>query len=179
MDLKSQKKTIEKVFKILPWKPQTNHFFITYNANINCCLLNMCIHFKKMYKVICNYLHLNAGNTPVQLAPLQVQIHLLLWVWALQWLALVGTWLWWLRLAMLAEFVKHLQNKLVTLSLQSKQMRRCTPLNHAAAMLKLSSQSDPDLQRYLRNTHTHTPCFYREIKSNKVHWKGQDFTDSI
>ena len=44
-------------------------------------------------------------------------------------------------------------------------------------MLKLSGQSDPDLQRYFRNrhahtrahthrhTHTHTqiPCFYREI----------------
>ena len=35
-------------------------------------------------------------------------------------------------------------------------MRRCTPLNHTAAMLKLSGQSDPDPQRYLRNTYTHT-----------------------
>ena len=35
-------------------------------------------------------------------------------------------------------------------------MRRCKPLNHAAAMLKLSDQSDPDLKRYLRHTHRHT-----------------------
>ena len=69
---------------------------------------------------------------------------------------LVCTWLWWLWLAMLAEFVKHFWNKLLTVSLQSKQMRRCTPLNQAAAMLKLSGQSDPDPQRYLRLTHTHT-----------------------
>ena len=34
-------------------------------------------------------------------------------------------------------------------------MQRCTPLNQAAAMLKLSDQSDPDLQRYLRHTYTH------------------------
>ena len=27
-------------------------------------------------------------------------------------------------------------------------------MNHTAAMLKLSDQSDPDLQRYLRHTHT-------------------------
>ena len=33
-------------------------------------------------------------------------------------------------------------------------MRCCTPLNHAAAMLKISGQSDRDLQRYLRRTHT-------------------------
>ena len=40
----------------------------------------------------------------------------------------------------------------------------CTSLNPAAAMLKISGQSDPDLQRYLRcvrtrahtQTHTHT-----------------------
>ena len=58
-------------------------------------------------------------------------------------------------------------------SLQSKQMLSCTPLNHAAAMF--SGQCDPDPQRYLthRHTHTHThthtqieiPCFYREIYS--------------
>ena len=54
-------------------------------------------------------------------------------------------------------------------------MQRCTPLNQAAAMLKLSGQSDPDLQRYLRHTYTDTqtdrhtqrqtviPCFCREI----------------
>ena len=49
-------------------------------------------------------------------------------------------------------------------------MRRCTPLN-AAAMWKLSGESDPDPQRYLRNTHTdrqtdrqtEIPCFYREM----------------
>ena len=37
-------------------------------------------------------------------------------------------------------------------------MLRCTPLNHAAAMLKVSGQCDPDPQRYLthRNTHTQT-----------------------
>ena len=34
-------------------------------------------------------------------------------------------------------------------------MQRCTPLNHAAAMLK--DQSDPDLQRYLRHTYTDRP----------------------
>ena len=68
---------------------------------------------------------------------------------------------------MLAEFVKHFWNNLLTVSLQSKQMQRRTPLNQAAAMLKLSGQSDPDLQRYLRNTHTYRqteiPCFYREM----------------
>ena len=76
------------------------------------------------------------------------------WVWALQWLALVHTWLWWLRWTMLAEFVKHLWNDLLTVSLQSKQIRLGTPLNQAAAMLKLSGQSDPDPQSYLRNTQT-------------------------
>ena len=40
--------------------------------------------------------------------------------------------------------------------MQSKQMRRCTPLNRAAAMLKLSGQSNPDPQRYLRHAHKHT-----------------------
>ena len=45
-------------------------------------------------------------------------------------------------------------------------MQRFTPLNHAAAMRKLAGQSDPDLKRYLRQTHTHThthtqiPCLY-------------------
>ena len=57
---------------------------------------------------------------------------------------------------MLMEFVKHSGNNLLTVSLQSKQMRCHTPLNQAAAMLKVSGQSDPDLQRYLRQTHTHT-----------------------
>ena len=33
-------------------------------------------------------------------------------------------------------------------------MRHCKPLNQAAAMFKLSDQSDPDLQRYLRYTYT-------------------------
>ena len=50
-------------------------------------------------------------------------------------------------------------------------MQLGTPLNQAAAMLKLSGQSDPDPQRYLRNTHIHTqtdrqteiPCFYKEM----------------
>ena len=46
-------------------------------------------------------------------------------------------------------------------------MVRCTPLNHTAAMLKLSGQSDPDPQRYLRQTQTdrqtEIPCFYSEI----------------
>ena len=41
-------------------------------------------------------------------------------------------------------------------SLQSKQIQRRTPFNHAAATLKLSGQSDPDPQRYLRNTQTDT-----------------------
>ena len=45
-----------------------------------------------------------------------------------------------------SEFVKHVCNKLLTVSLQSKQMRLGTPLNQAAAMLKLSGQSDPDPQ---------------------------------
>ena len=46
-------------------------------------------------------------------------------------------------------------------------------LEPTAAMLKLSGQSDPDLQRYLRDTHTHTYTqrdrqteilfFYREL----------------
>ena len=53
---------------------------------------------------------------------------------------------------MLTEFVKHLCNKLLTVLLQSKQMQLGTPLNNTAAMLKLSSQSDPDPQRYFRNT---------------------------
>ena len=48
-----------------------------------------------------------------------------------------------------------------------KAMRRCTPLNHAAALWKLSGQSDSDPQRYLRKTHadrqTEIPCFYREM----------------
>ena len=35
-------------------------------------------------------------------------------------------------------------------------MRRCTPLNQAAVILKLSGQSDPDLQRYLRQTDRQT-----------------------
>ena len=42
-------------------------------------------------------------------------------------------------------------------------MRHCTPLNQAAAMWKLSGQSDPDPQRYLRQTQTEIPCFYREM----------------
>ena len=53
-------------------------------------------------------------------------------------------------------------------------MRCCTPFNHTAAMLNLSDQSDPDLQRYLRHTHTdrHTQtqteiyCFHREMIRN-------------
>ena len=72
----------------------------------------------------------------------------------LQWLALVGAWLWWLRWTMLAEFVKQLWNYLFMVSLQSKQMLICIPLNQAAAMLKLSGLSDP--QRYLSHRHTHT-----------------------
>ena len=55
-------------------------------------------------------------------------------------------------------------------------MLSCTPLNHAAAMLKLSGQSDPDPQRYLRQTHTERqteiPCFYREMC-------GSVFTESL
>ena len=47
-------------------------------------------------------------------------------------------------------------------------MQRCTPLNHTAAMLKLSHQSDPDLQRYLRHTYTdrqtEIACFDREME---------------
>ena len=44
-------------------------------------------------------------------------------------------------------------------------MQRCTPLSHAATMLKISGQSDPDLQIFQAHTHTHThtqiPCFYK------------------
>ena len=75
-----------------------------------------------------------------------------------------------LRLAMLAELVKHLWNKLLMVSLQSKQMQRCTPLNQAAAMLKLSGQSDLT-RRDMWGTHTQTdretaiPCFYWEIST--------------
>ena len=38
-----------------------------------------------------------------------------------------------------------------------------TPLNHAADRLKISGQSDPDLQIFESHTHTQISCFYREI----------------
>ena len=47
---------------------------------------------------------------------------------------------------MRAELVKHLWNKLLTVSLQSKQMRCCIPLNQAYT-----------------HTHTQNPCSYGEI----------------
>ena len=43
-------------------------------------------------------------------------------------------------------------------------MWRCTPLSHAAAMLKLSDHSDPDLQRYLKHTYTHRQRFLAFIE---------------
>ena len=43
-------------------------------------------------------------------------------------------------------------------------MRRCTPLNQAVAKLKLSDQSDPDLQRYLRHTYTDRQRFLAFIE---------------
>ena len=39
------------------------------------------------------------------------------WSRALQWLALVRTWLWWLWLTMLAKFGNHIWNHLITVSL--------------------------------------------------------------
>ena len=43
-------------------------------------------------------------------------------------------------------------------------MRLCTPLKYAAAMLKLSDQSDPDVQRYLRHTYTDRQRFLAFIE---------------
>ena len=37
-------------------------YFITYNANINCCLLHLLAYILIIYKIIMNYLHLNTGN---------------------------------------------------------------------------------------------------------------------
>ena len=45
-------------------------------------------------------------------------------------------------------------------------------LNHTAAMLKISGQSDPDRQRYFRHTHTHRQrlLVFIEIFVFYTHW---------
>ena len=54
-------------------------------------------------------------------------------------------------------------------SLQPKQMRHCTPLNQAAAMLKLSGHSDPDPQGYLRNTDRQIFLAFIEMTIRKLY----------
>ena len=54
----------------------------------------------------------------------------------------------WIRCAVIGSGAHVTVVALVDMvSLQSKQIRRCTPLNHAVAMLNISGQSDPDPQR--------------------------------
>ena len=68
---------------------------------------------------------------------------------------------------MLSELLNHYEITNGIIVVQTNPMLHT--LNQAAAMLKTSDQSDPDLQRYLRHTDTHKdrqteiPCFYREM----------------
>ena len=50
-------------------------------------------------------------------------------------------------------------------------MRSSTPLNQAAAMLKVSSHSDSDPQRYLRHTHGDS-LLYKVIINNNFYSKN-------
>ena len=126
-----------------------------------------------------------ASKIPVQLSLLQVWIRLFLkvcrvvrlcsdWLWcargySVQWLALVRTWLWWLRWTMLAEFVKHLWNNLLMVSLQSKQIRRhvqpCWNFQVSLILIRreILGTDTHTHTRTLTHTHTQIPCFYRKI----------------
>uniref|UniRef100_A0A8C5GZF1 Uncharacterized protein n=1 Tax=Gouania willdenowi TaxID=441366 RepID=A0A8C5GZF1_GOUWI len=69
-----------------------------------------------------------------------------------------------------------------------KQIRRCTPLNQAAAMLKVSALTVPEPQRYLSHRQIEIPCFIDKIcpflsilslSNNQLGHGSQSFPDGV
>ena len=102
--------------------------------------------------------------------------------WALQWLALVRMWLWWLSLTMLVELVNHLWNQLLTVIIVQTHptlhtlKQRSSHVENLRSVWSWSAEifeahthrwTDRQTQRHTHR-HTEMSCFYREISAKMV-----------